>query len=188
MERIEIVRWLKMTAAAAMLLPLPLLLSAQTSDSPEITKTLAEVKTHAALAEDDAMTLESYTRGTMSRQSHAQRLITIKDHANDLINDFNTLHPMRDEGSAWQREAIDRISPLLEDMSNHLTATINHLNDNPSRVHMPSFVDYVTANREVIGKAHRTISDFVEYGEAKARADSLEKALLVPTEAKVEKQ
>jgi hypothetical protein len=176
-------------AAAAVLIPLPSVVSAQTADSPEITKMLSEVKSHAALAKDDAMTLESYTWTSMSsKQSHSLRLIAIKDHANDLINDFNKLHSMRAEGSAWQREAVDRISPLLQDMSNHLTATMNYLKSNPSVVQAPAFSDYVRSNRIFIGDAYRVISDFIDYGEAKAEVDSLEKALGMLAQSKVEKQ
>ena len=56
---------IRMIAVLALLLP-PLFLAAQKADSPEISRLLREAKSHAALAEDDAITLESYTNSTMS--------------------------------------------------------------------------------------------------------------------------
>ena len=52
---------------------------------------------------------------------------------------------------------------------------------------MPAYKDYVRANREFIGKAHRSICDAVDYGEARAKAESLEKKLGSPTEAATNK-
>lgn len=178
---------LKMMTVAALLLPLPSLAFAQAPDSPAITKAFADLKAHSLLAEDDAVTLESYTRSGVSWQSHAARLTTIKDHANNLISDFKTVDSMREEGSEWQRETIDRIKPLLNDMASHMNATLNHLNDNPGGIKMPAYKDYVRANREFISKAHRTICDAVDYGEARAKADSLEQGLGLPTEAAIKK-
>jgi hypothetical protein len=62
-------------------------------------------------------------------------------------------------------------------MAVHLTATINHLNENPSQTQMQPYHNYVDTNYELISKAHHVISDVVDYGEAKAKAESLEKEL-----------
>lgn len=153
------------------------------ADSREITNLLSTVKVHAMHAETDAATLESYTHSTVSWESHARRLNQIKEHVNDLINDYNEMKRLRESGSPWQQEAIDRIEPLVQEMSTHLTATIQHLNDNQSRVHMPPFRDYVKANHVLISKTHEIIDDFVDYSDSKARADSLEEKLELPAAA-----
>jgi hypothetical protein len=175
----------KRVAILGLLVLLPALARTQTADSPAITDLLKEVKAHAVLAEEDSDTLESYTRSsTISWENHAFRLSTIKNHADDLNKDFNQLSSMRDQGSPWQQEAIDRINPLLHEMSDHLSATIKHLNENQSRVHMPAFRDYAHANRELMTRTSQLISDLVDYGEAKTKANALEKTLDLPTEAK----
>jgi hypothetical protein len=175
--------------ALGTLLTLPLLVPAQNADSKAINDLLKTSEEHAVLANNDAETLESYTRTkTFSSQSHAVRLNAMKEHANDLITDFNKLNLLRDTGSAWQQEAIDRVDPLLKEMSAHLTSTIDHFNENKRSVNMPPFRDYVKANREYMSRASELISAFVEYGETKAKAESLEKSLELPETAEIPKE
>jgi hypothetical protein len=166
-------------AILALLLPAGML-AAQNPDSAAVSKLLEEVKSHAAVADDDSHTLASYTLSRLDWRSHAKQLTVIKEHVNNLISDSNQLTSMRDEASPWQQEAIDRISSLLPEMASHLTATINHLNDNQNRIHMKQYRDLATNNQTIIHKAHEIISDYVDYGEAKAKVDALEKQLQLP--------
>ena len=176
-------------AALGALLILSPAAPAQNADSKAINELLKEAESHAILASDDSETLESYTRShTMSWESHAHRLRTIADHANNLIEDFNKLSSMRDQGSPWQRDAIDRVDPLLKEMADHLNTTIAHFKDNKHRVNMPAFHDYVKANREYMGRTSELISSFVEYGETRAKANGLEASLDLPQAAEVSKE
>ena len=151
------------------------MLAAQNPDSASITKLLSEVKSHAALADEDAHTLESYSLSSLHSQTHGNQLNQIRQHVKDLIRDGNELSSMRDDGSPWQQEAIDRINPLLSEMAAHLTATINHLNDNLRQTQMKPFRDLVLTNQTILHNAHKIISDYADYAEAKAKADALEK-------------
>ena len=177
------------SAALGAFLILPPVAPAQDKDSKAITDLLKEAGSHAILASDDAETLESYTRShTMSWESHANRLRTIADHANNLIQDFDKLSSMRSEGSPWQQEAIDHVDPLLKEMADHLNTTIAHFKENKQRVNMPTFHDYVKANREYMGRTSELISSFVEYEETRAKANGLEASLDLPTATEVSKE
>jgi hypothetical protein len=156
---------------------------AQTADSGQISDLLKQAKSHAVLAEDDAATLESYTGSKMSWQSHAWQLERIREHVNELGHLNKQLSDLRAEGSPWQQQAIDQIDPRLREMADLLTATIEHLNDNQNRVQMQPFRDYVKANAELTSKLARMISDFVDYDEAKSKAESLEQKLDLPAVA-----
>lgn len=175
---------LKRIMLLAIALSMPLVVKAQAVDSSKVNDLLKESRTHAVLAEDDAQTLDVYTRSKLSWLSHATRVHEMKEHANDLIRDFNQLSSMRAEASPWQQEAIDRINPLLQEMAAHLNATINHLNDNQNRIHMPEYQEYVRANRELMTKTTRLISDFADYSESKTMANELEKKLELPAVAR----
>lgn len=155
-------------------------LAAQNADSPAVSKLLEEVKSHAAWADEDAHTLASYTRSDIGWQTHGKQLTVIKEHVNDLIRDSNQLVSVRDEGSPWQQEAIDRISNLLPEMASNLTATIQHLNDNKNHTNLKPYQDLAKANETIIHKAHEIIADFVDYSQAKAKSDALEKQLQLP--------
>ena len=54
---------------------------------------------------------------------HAKCLQDIKLHSTDLLADFNQLKVMRAKGTPRQREAIDRLEPLLQSMT---LASPNH--------------------------------------------------------------
>lgn len=177
---------LKKTALLGLMLLMPAFAKAQAADSSAITDLLKETKSHAVLAVEDSEKLESYTRSTVSWQSHGIRLTEMRVHANDLISDFNKLKSLRSDGSPWQQEAIDRIDPLLHEMADHLQATIDHFNNNKKRVQMPPYRDYATANLELMRKTNQLISDFVDYGQARAKANLLEKTLELPVTAENE--
>jgi hypothetical protein len=146
------------------------LLAAQNADSAAISKLLVQVKHHAALANDDAATLESYTRSNVSWKTHAKQLNLMKEHVNNLVTDAGQLKAMREDGSPGQQDAIDRITPLLPVITTHLTAMIEHLNANPNQIHMRSYRDYVDTNQRLISRTYKLIADQVN-GKARARAD-----------------
>lgn len=165
------------TALIGLLMAAPLLRAQAAKDSPEITKLLTQAKANAALAADDADQLDAYTRSHLSWRSHSRQLETMRGHVNELIGDFNQLKALRSEGSAWQQDAIDRIDPLLKAMADHLTATIQHLNEHQNQIHLQPYQDYARGNRDLADKTLAVIRDFVDYGEALAEADSLEQKL-----------
>ena len=179
MKSFKLVTILPRLALLALLLPAGML-AAQNPDSAAISDLLKVVESHATQADDDAQMLANYTLSNLDWRTHANQLNSIKEHINNLISDANQLTSLRDEGSPWQQEAIDRIDPLLREMANHLNITIEHLNSNQSQVHMPPYKDYVRANLDLMTRAHEAIADFVDYGAARTTADELEQKLELP--------
>ena len=66
METAFVLTTLKRIAILGVLLLSPVFAKAQTADSPAITDLLQESKQHAVMARDDAATLDTYTRSTIS--------------------------------------------------------------------------------------------------------------------------
>ena len=182
MKSLTFVTTISRLAVLALLLPIGML-AAQNPDSPAVSKLLEEVKSHAAQAEDDADTLASYTLSNLDWKTHGSVLNRMKEHVNDLIRDGNQLSSMRDEGSPWQQEAIDRISGLLPEMASNLTATINILNSNKNQTKMRPYQDLAKNNQTLIHNAHEIIADFVDYSEAKEKAGALERELQLPADS-----
>lgn len=168
---------------AALAMPLILASSfvrAQSTDSAEISRLLKVAEEHAALVADDAATLDSYTHSSIAWQTHGQKLSEMADHVNALGRVNKELNDLSPQGSPWQQKAISQIDSLLRDMADQLTATIDHLNKNQSRVHMPPFQNYVHASHELASKTAQMISDFVDYDQAASRANDLERKLELP--------
>ena len=156
---------------------------AQTADSEHISNLLKQAKSHAVLAEVDAAKLESYTRSKASWQLHAGQLQLIREHVNELGKLNKQLRDSRTEGSPWQQMAVDQVDARLREMADLLTVTINHLNDNPTNVHMQAYQEYAKANRELTSRIEEMLDDFVDYDEAKSKAESLEQKLELPVVA-----
>lgn len=166
------------TAVLAVLLAAPVVVRGQAaSDSPEISRVLTQAKANATLVANDADKLEAYARSGVSWQTHARQLERMKGHVNDLIGDVSELTGLRSVGSAWQQDAIDRVDPMLKSMADHLTATIQHLNENQHRIRLQPYQEYVHGNRVLADKTLAAIRDFVDYSEARAEADTLEQKL-----------
>lgn len=151
--------------------------NAQSPDSEKVNDLFQNIRQHAVLAEEDAEILESYTRSSVSWESHARQIEKMRDHVKDLADDYNQAASLRSEASPWQQDAIDHLHPLLQGMADHIKATIDRLSKNQSRTRMQSWIDYVHANREYAVKAAALIRDYVSYGEAKSTADALERKL-----------
>lgn len=155
---------------------------AQNADSTEISNLLSEARHHATLLDDDADKLVGYTRSQLHWKSHAQQLESMKTHVNNLGKITGQLNDLRSESSPWQQQAIDQINPLLQEMADHLTATIKHLNENQERVNMPAFQDYARGNYELASRTSELIKDYVNYDKARSQSQSLEQKLEVPVQ------
>ena len=138
--------------ALALLAPAVVAFANQQSDSTSIAKLLDQAKIHAGWANDDAAFLDSHRQSNLDWQLKAQYLRKVRDHANDLFQDYYRLQNLRKKGTQQQQEAIDRLEPLLRDMATSLTNTIQMLNEHPGRTNMPAFRtrihdDWVSINK-----------------------------------------
>src|SRR6185312_4374138 len=183
--KIRLAAYPLLAMGAMLMMSVPM--AAQNPDSANISTLLQHAKEHAVQAHADAEKIESYTRSTLSWRTHSDQIARMRDNINRLGKDVAALSGARAEGSPWQQDAIDHIDPLLQSMADHLSAMIQHLNENQNRVHMPPYVDYARANYQLSEKLLATIRDYADYAEAKSQTESLEQKLeLAPNPAEGE--
>lgn len=154
--------------------------SPQPSDSQEVTKLLADAKSEAVQLKNDAEDMKSFTRSKLSWQSHAAKIEQIKQHVNTAGKLLADLHNSKSSASAWQGQAIDRITPILQELAASVSSTIEHLNKNQNRIHTPPYTDYVASTADLATDLSGLITDYVAYGEAKNKSEELEQKLEVP--------
>jgi hypothetical protein len=147
--------------------------AAGTPDSADITKLLADTKAVAVQLKTDSSQMDSFTRSKLSWQSYADKIETIKGHINNAGQLVARLKDAESTGSPWQQSTIKRIEPLIREMADNLTATIKHLNDNKSKVHLPEFTDYVKANYALATDTEALLRASVDYGTDKAKFELL---------------
>jgi hypothetical protein len=154
---------------------------AQTSkDSKEVSAILAEVKTEAIQLSHDADELKLFTHSTLAWESHARKVEQIRDHVNNAGKSLSKLNNARENGSPWQQQAIDRISPLLKELAVNVTSTIEHLSQKPVLLQTGLYADYVAANYELASNLAELVSDYVDYGRSKAKSEELATKLETP--------
>lgn len=152
---------------------------AQSQDNPEVTRLLEDARDKAAALSRDADELEALTRSDVSWQTHADMLELVKEHVNDLGRAAERLSAARDQASPWQKQAIDRMMPLLKELADNTTAAINHLKENKTRPTTPAYTEYLRQNDETAHELSDLISSFVRYGKTKEELDRLEQRLEV---------
>ncbi|HUV69286.1 MAG TPA: hypothetical protein VMW15_06455 [Terracidiphilus sp.] len=159
---------------AAFLGPGAMISPAQSADSQKITNLLSDASTYAARVNNQAADLDALTRSDLSWQMYAAKIEVIKKNVNELGRLYSDLVAIRDTGSPWQQNAIDQMKRPLLLMAVNLDATINYLNRYHARVHMPEFEDYIHANNHLAISLSEKIQDFSNYGEARAKIESLQ--------------
>jgi len=154
--------------------------AADNPDSEQVSKLLSEAQTLSFQVKEDAVTMESFTRANVSWESHATAIAQIKEHFNALSRQVTKLKAERNAASPWQREAIDRIDPYMDEMVGYTEAVIDHLNKNPNLLGTPEYKDYLEANADYATDLAAMIANFVDYGRTKDRLQHLSDKLEVP--------
>jgi hypothetical protein len=147
--------------------------AADAPDSADVTKLLADTKVVAVQLKTDSGKMESFTRSKLSWQSYAAQLEAVKAHINNAGQLLGKLKGAESTGSQWQQSTIKRVESVLQEMADNLTATINHLNDNQSKVHLPEFTDYVKSNYVLATDLEALLRASVDYGTDKAKFELL---------------
>jgi hypothetical protein len=145
-----------------------------TSDNPSVTAQLNDAKTIVAKIKRDAVQMESYAQKTgLSWQTHATALEKIKGDVNELQQNMRGLQSHRTVASPWQQEAIDRITGLANDLATNMNASIARLNKSQSRPTAPPYPEYLKANTRIASDLADEINATIDYGQNKAKLDSL---------------
>jgi hypothetical protein len=150
-------------------------------DNPQVTQLLADAKQKAGVVSQDADQMEALTRTDATWHAHAAQLEVMKQHVNDLARAAEKLQAARTSASPWQQQAIDRMMPLLKELATNTNAAISHLSDLQSRPVSESYTQYLKANTDTAHELAQMISEYVDYGQAKARMERLEQKLEVAT-------
>ncbi len=146
--------------------------AAEAADSEQINKMLSDAKTMAFQLKEDAETMESFTRMDTSWQSHAIAINQIKDRVNALAKQVTKMKAAEGTAAPWQKTAIDRMTPYIDELTGYTMAVIEHVNHEVK--HTPAeYKDYLEANADYASDLSAMISEFVDYGRAKQRTETL---------------
>jgi hypothetical protein len=156
---------------------LPSVSRAQDSqDNASVAAQLDAAKPILAKIKKDAADMESYTRTSgLSWQTHSTTLEKIKADVNQLQENMRGLQSHRTVASPWQQDAIDRITALANGLATNMNAAIAQLSKSKSRPTAPPYPEYLKANARIANDLTDAIDDIIDYGQTKAKMDSLAK-------------
>lgn len=147
-------------------------------DNASVNAQLNAAKPILAKIKKDAADMESYSRTSgLSWQTHATTLEKIKSDVNQLQESMRGLQSHRTVASPWQQDAIDRITTLANDLATNMNAAIAQLTKSKSRPTAPPYPEYLKANARIANDLSDEIDDVIDYGQTKAKTDSLAKQL-----------
>jgi predicted sulfurtransferase len=166
-----------MTLRKTFVWTLPLLMGtawATEEAGPEaaVTKLLSQAKTQAFQVKEDAVTMESFNRMTVSRETQKASINQLRDDINALVLTENKLQAAREDAPAWQQKVIARIIPFLDELNGYTSAVIEHLNGETPHT-FAEYKDYLEANADYSTDLAKMIADFVDYGRTKDRLEHL---------------
>jgi hypothetical protein len=159
-------------AAGYLMIPAPTK-ATETGDSAQISRLLADAKAEAVELKHDSADLESFTKSKLHWETYGRKLEMIREHVNSTGKLLAQMKEAETTGSPWQQTAIKQIEPFLRELADNTTATIEHLNNNREKIHFQEFKDYVRVHYELSTELEALIRDFVNYGEAKEKAEHL---------------
>ncbi len=148
-------------------------------DSEEFSGFLAQAKTEALLLQQSAEEMNSFVHLTTSRETQAAKIEEIKTHLNKLAQ-FVTKMNSVEAASPWQRQASRDFTPMVGELAANVTMTIYYLGEFPDRLVFTSFPEYVAANAELAANIAEIMSEYVEYGQARQKAEVLSYELELP--------
>ena len=139
----------------------------------EATGLLKEVQFTATLLTRDAAILESYSRGVLSRESHADGITTVKHRINTMGERLNRLQAIRHLVTPWQQEAIDSVVPQAVMLAAHTEAAIEHLNERRNNLWHPDYAGHLRGISNRSAQVKEAVNLHLEMADTQDKLESL---------------
>lgn len=126
----------------------------------------------------NGQTLDSFSRSPrLSWQSHASYLSMMRADINKSGKIIREMQDIQSGALPWQKEAISRVHPIGLELAQHTEAAISHLNENQHRISVPAYTERLAAISDSAEKFRSTVNQFLDYGDAQAKSQTLAQTL-----------
>jgi len=143
--------------------------------NPEVTTQLKDFRSTAAAMRDEADSLKSMTMNKrLTWQSHTDRLITLKNHVNDMGKSLAALENQKGIATEGQTMAIEQARHHLVPIAENLTQAIELVNERRTNVHWGEYGDAVSEIYAHADALHTKLDTILDYEDARLRFDLLE--------------
>lgn len=142
-------------------------------DSQVVSSLLKDARANARELRHSTDKLASFNMSKLSWQSHAAQLTVVKNHVNSLGATLQDLESLKPAASPWQRQAIERMRPILSEVAKNTDFAIQHLRDNPNWLSHEDYRDTLSEKYELASQLSDVLADHLTYGQAKAQSERL---------------
>jgi Na+/phosphate symporter len=135
--------------ALTVLLTCGALLTAQSAEdeNPQLSQLLENVNDEVFHLANDVTDTQMLIRSDADWINHVLILAKVKGHVDNLALITEELRKTQKFGSALHEEAVERMPPLVKQLSANTTAAINYLNQNKSRPVSEAYTKYLEKTR-----------------------------------------
>jgi len=144
--------------------------------APQVSKIddmLSQFESQAVEARREAETLESGTRNSLSWQSHAHYLGTMKEQVNQMGKMLAKLEASKSQATQFQEKAIEAARPHLEDMARRVENAINWLNADRWSISRAEYKDNLQGLWLSSDRLYTDVDTITDYHEARMRLNEL---------------
>ena len=161
-----------------LLFQLPLAAHVTRPDSQQLTQLLSDANDEALELASDAEEMQTLVLSDTNWVTHALTLARVKGHVDNMALIIEKLSKAQKSGSELQDQAVERLLPLVKELSANTTAAINYLNRNKARPTSDSYTQYLDKNAETAHQLSSIVSSLLEYQRSVAEIEKLRSKLV----------
>jgi K+/H+ antiporter YhaU regulatory subunit KhtT len=182
MPLIRTVRWYVKTSILLICVS-PLIVQARSlvnstrGESHELTQLLQDASDEAHQLAIDAQDTQALITTDENWISHALALAKIKGHVDNMSLIIDKLSKAQNSGSELQQEAVQRIIPLVKELSANTQAAIDYLNQNKNRPVSETYTEYLKKNAETARQLASVVEALSDYEKSMSDIQKLRSKL-----------
>lgn len=144
---------------------LMLLASLAAAADTQAAKLLSDAADTASLLKSDLGTIAFFGLSENGWQNHSPIVASYRGHIATLRMTAERLASARQAASRWQRISIDRVIPVIQDLTAAAEALFAAIDKNPNALSSANYQQYVKLNNDLAGEFSSLISTWVNYAK-----------------------
>ncbi|MCW5977590.1 MAG: hypothetical protein KIT09_05915 [Bryobacteraceae bacterium] len=138
-------------------------------------RTLQEIETLARSSSYDADVLTRMIENpSSSSDSQMSQLMNRKTEINKMGNDLAMLENERDTPTPWEREAVDKVHPLLKEAAEDTSNAIRHFDENRNFLWARQYRNNAKGVAHDSQRIASTLGDYLKYEKLRDREARIE--------------
>jgi hypothetical protein len=182
MSGIRIVSWYSrasifLVCMTPLIVQAHVLVSSTRGESHELTQLLEDASDEAHQLAIDAEDTQLLITTDGNWITHALALGKIKGHVDNMSLIIDKLSNAQKSGSELQEEAVQRIIPLVKELSANTQAAINYLNQNRDRPVSETYTQYLKRNADTARQLASVVQALFDYEKSMSEIQKLRSKL-----------